>query len=117
MKLETTIDLILKISEKFEMCDKETVSQTYFEVLHCALDKILSEYSQEQFDSVPDHIRSTILKLEQSILTSCSEEYINKVAKHRLEHGFYSKSQDNFKKQTKNKQKIGFVTQSEGLNV
>ena len=120
MKIENTIDLILKISEKFEKCDKATTSETHYEVLHCALDKVLSEYTKEQYESLPEHMRATLLKLECNILDCCSAKYVNKVYENRNKHSRFAvpKNNNNVRAVTKYKQTIGFIVEAdEGLNI
>ena len=109
MRLKDNLDLLLDINEKFNNFKYgQNVDYLYFEVLHSSLSAILLDMTEDEYNSIPPHIRGSLEKLEQSILGRASDKYVANVRKFNESFGRFRRNV-----QVKNEPKIGFVRDEE----
>ena len=111
MKKLDILNLVITISEKFHNLNLNADVELQCEVLHSSLLEVYADFTLEEYSNLPLTFKSSLEKLDESILKHVSASYKEKVEKNKKFAKPERKTVSNIK--TNVKSKIGFV-QEEG---
>ena len=104
MKTVELVQVVLDISEKYRLYIKdETTPSINYDVLHLALNTLITDITLEQLDKLPKTAYLTIKELRNNIYQKTSKEY-----KEEYEEQKKSKKKAELKTQQP-KRRIGFI--------
>ena len=116
MKLETFISLFLNINEKVNTYEIGKKPKVYYEVLHASFSEILRDLTEDQYNSLPNHLKYSIEEMEKDLLLFVTDKYKEEYEDFVAKNGKFRKS-NAFRFSTKSDNQIGFKIDEDGTTI
>lgn len=75
MDLDAFLNMLMEINEKYMSYSRKKVASENFDILHMSIASILSAFTDEQLEAMPEPYVSAMERLERRILAKTSETY------------------------------------------